>query len=97
MSSGEQTCQHLPLGRSLSPSALTPQTICSGLQGQGDGTQLFCTDPGATFVSHDCLSLADCLSPYVIAGKIAFYFWGRETQNSNAEFGQFSKNAQTQG
>lgn len=33
-------------------------------------TAFFCTDPGAAFVSHDCLSLADCLPPYVIAGKL---------------------------
>lgn len=56
MSSGEQTCQHLPGDGPCPPGALTPQTICSGLQGQGVRTQ--------TPVQH-LFHMTACRSPTV--------------------------------
>lgn len=90
MSSGEQTCQHPPRECPCPPSALTPQTICSGLRDRASGQHIFCTDTHVAFVSHDCLWLAYCYPQYVIAGKVYSMSWGKEEQN-NAEFGSLLK------
>lgn len=86
-----------PKGWSLSPQCTNPTNHLLRFAGIGrQDTAFFVQTLCAAFVSHDCLSLADCLPPYVIAGKLLFTSGG-EKHKQQCKIWQFSEMLDNQG
>lgn len=87
-----------PKGWSTSPQCTNPTNHLLRFAGIGrqDTAFFFVQTLCAAFVSHDCLSLADCLPPYVIAGKLLFTSGG-EKHKQQCKIWQFSEMLDNQG